>query len=193
MRASGSCPRVGGRRPLKFLETELSGAFVIEIEPARDERGFFARSFCEKEFALHGVASRFVQCNVSYNTATGTTRGMHWQAGDHAEAKVVRCTAGGIFDVIVDLREESATRHRYLTVELSAQNRRMLFVPAGFAHGFQTLSEGSEVFYQMSAPHVPGAARGFRWDDPQIGIPWPERPTLMSDRDRNLPLLADIE
>ena len=177
---------------MRFLETELAGAFVIELERATDERGFFARSFCEREFSSQGLPSRFVECNVSYNRLAGTTRGMHWQVGENAEAKLVRCTAGAIFDVIVDLRPDSETSNRVFTVELSAENRRSLFVPTGFANGFQSLQDDSEVFYQMSAIHDPGAARGFRWDDPSLNIPWPEDPSVISDRDRALPLLSEI-
>lgn len=178
---------------MRFLETELAGAFVIELETAVDERGFFARSFCEKEFASQGLASRFVQCNVSFNRKTGTTRGMHWQAEGHTEAKLVRCTAGAIFDVIVDLRSDSDTRNQAFSVELSAKNRRMLFVPAGFAHGLQSLLDDTEVFYQMSEFYNGGAERGFRWNDPDVNIPWPGIPTFMSERDRALPLLSEIE
>lgn len=178
---------------LRFLETALEGAFVIELEPAVDERGFFARSFCEQEFASHGLPPRFVQCNVSFNHKAGTTRGMHWQAEDHPETKLVRCTAGAIFDVIVDLRPDSETHGQLFTIELSAQNRRMLFVPAGFAHGFQSLRDDSEVFYQMGAAYEPMAARGFRWDDPAVGIPWPAEPSVVSEKDRALPLLSEIE
>lgn len=178
---------------MRFLETTLEGAFVVELDLANDERGFFARSFSEAEFLSHGLASRFVECNVSYNRMAGTTRGMHWQMGENAEAKLVRCTAGVIFDVIVDLRQGSPTLHQVFSVELSALNRQSLFVPAGFAHGFQSLEDDSEVFYQMSAIHDPAAARGVRWDDPDLNIPWPRSPSIMSDRDRCLPLLSELE
>lgn len=178
---------------MRFLESELSGAYVIELEPATDERGFFARSFCESEFSSHDLPSRFVECNVSYNRLAGTTRGMHWQVGKNAEAKLVRCTAGAIFDVIVDLRHDSETLNRAFSVELSAANHRALFVPTGFAHGFQSIEDDSEVFYQMSAVHDPAAARGFRWDDPSLSIPWPQIPSVISDRDRSLPLLSELE
>ena len=178
---------------MRFDGTGLAGAWVIELEEHRDERGFFARSFCEKEFEEKGLASRFVQCNVSWNHRAGTIRGMHWQLPPHGEAKLVRCTAGAIFDVIVDVRPGSPTRNRFFGVELNAENRRMLFIPDGFAHGFQTLRDGTEVFYQMSDFHVPEAARGFRFDDPEIAIPWPQPLSIISDRDRALPLLGDLE
>ena len=178
---------------MKFREAELAGAFVIELEPAIDDRGFFARSFCEEEFREHDLPSHFAQCNVSFNRLAGTTRGMHWQVGEHAEVKLVRCTTGAIFDVIVDMRPDSETFHGVFSVELSAGNRRALLVPTGFAHGFQSLEDGSEVFYQMSERHDPGAARGFRWDDPTLGIAWPQPPVAISDLDRALPLLSEVQ
>jgi len=174
---------------VRFVETALPGAFVIEVEPNADERGLFARTFCGEAFAARGLSSRFVQCSTSYNARAGTLRGMHWQDPPHAEAKLVRCTAGAIFDAIVDLRPGSPTRGRWLAVELSAATRRMLYVPEGFAHGFQTLRDASEVFYQMTRPFAPAAARGFRWDDPSVGIDWPLPPGAMSTRDRELPAL----
>jgi dTDP-4-dehydrorhamnose 3,5-epimerase len=174
---------------VRFVPTALPGAFVIEVEPHGDERGLFARTFCAREFAEHGLAADFVQCSTSYNRRAGTIRGMHWQAPPHAEAKLVRCTAGAIFDVIVDLRPGSPARGRWQAVELSAGTRRMLYVPEGFAHGFQALRDGSEVAYQMSAAHEPAAARGFRFDDPRLGIPWPLPASVVSKRDRELPLL----
>ena len=181
---------------MKFLETELAGAFVVELEPAADERGFFARSFCQREFAERGLAPSFVQCNVSWNRRRGTLRGMHWQAAPHAEAKLVRCTAGAIWDAIVDLRPGSPTRGRWTALELDALGRRALYVPEGFAHGFLCLRDDTEVFYQMSRFHVPEAARGFRWDDPAVGIAWPEPPALVSERDSQLgpfdPARADV-
>jgi dTDP-4-dehydrorhamnose 3,5-epimerase len=174
---------------MRFVPTELPGAFVIEAEPYGDERGFFARTFCTREFAEHGLAAGFVQCNTSYNHRAGTIRGMHWQAQPHAEAKLVRCTAGAIFDVIVDLRPGSPACGRWLAVELSAATRRMLYVPEGFAHGFQTLRDGAEIAYQMSAGYEPAAARGFRFDDPRLRIPWPLPASAVSKRDRELPFL----
>jgi dTDP-4-dehydrorhamnose 3,5-epimerase len=172
---------------VRFIETPLPGAFVIELEPHADERGCFARTFCAREFAERGLASAFAQCSTSWNRRAGTLRGMHWQAAPHAEAKLVRCTAGAIFDAIVDLRAGSPTRGRWFGCELSAEGRRMLYVPEGFAHGFQALRDASEVFYQISAPYAPEASRGFRFDDPAVAIRWPLAPSVVSKRDRELP------
>ena len=174
---------------MRFVETGLAGAFAIELEPHVDARGGFARTFCAREFAERGLATAFAQCNTSWNRLAGTLRGMHWQAPPCAEAKLVRCTAGAIFDAIVDLRPGSPTRGRWVGVELSAANRKLLYVPEGFAHGFQALRDASEVFYQISAPYSEPASRGFRFDDPEVGIRWPLRPTVVSKRDRELPLL----
>jgi len=157
---------------------------LIELEPLRDERGFFARSWCAREFVEQGLETRLVQCNISWNAWAGTLRGMHYQAAPHAEVRLVRCTRGAIYDAIVDLRQDSATYRRWYGVELTADNRRMLYVPEGFAHGFQTLSDDSEVFYQMSEFYHPESARGVRWDDPAFGIRWPRPPAKMSERDR---------
>ena len=168
---------------MKFLPTRLAGACVIELDRLEDERGFFARSFCRDEFAAHGLKSSFVQCNVSFNAARGTLRGLHYQASPHEEAKLVRCTRGAIFDVIVDLRKASATRMQWVGMELTAENHRMLYVPEGFAHGFQTLDDASEVFYQMSETFHPEAARGVRWNDPALGIAWPLPGPTVSARD----------
>jgi dTDP-4-dehydrorhamnose 3,5-epimerase len=176
---------------VRFIETGLPGAFLIEVEPQCDERGLFARTFCADEFAAKGLASSFVQCSSSYNEAAGTLRGMHWQDPPHAEVKLVRCTAGAIFDAIVDLRPGSPTRGRWFSAELAAETRRMLYVPEGFAHGFQALRAGSEVFYQMSRPFAPRVSRGFRFDDPAVGIRWPLPPGAMSPRDRELPRLRE--
>ncbi len=173
-----------------FHASKLSGAYLIELELHRDDRGFFARSFCAREFAAHGLATRFVQSNVSFNALRGTLRGMHWQVAPHAEAKLVRCTSGSLFDVIVDLRPGSPTYRAWAGFELDARQRRLLYVPEGFAHGFITLEPDTEVFYEMSAEHVPEASRGLRFDDPGIGIEWPMRPSCISDRDAALPLLA---
>lgn len=169
-----------------FHETKLPGAYLIEIEPRRDERGFFARSFCAQEFAAHGLVDRFVQSNISFNALRGTLRGMHWQLAPHAEAKLVRCTAGSLFDVIVDLRPGSPTCRAWAGFELDAREGRLLYVPEGFAHGFITLAPNTEVFYEMSAEHVAEAARGFRFDDPAIAIDWPIRPACLSERDAEL-------
>jgi dTDP-4-dehydrorhamnose 3,5-epimerase len=170
-----------------FEKTALAGAWIIDVELARDERGGFARTFCEREFAAHGLATRFPQCNVSTNRKAGTLRGMHYQLPPHAEVKLVRCTRGSILDVIVDLRSGSPTRLDWIALELSAATRRALYVPEGFAHGFLTLEDDTEVFYQMGAFHEPGAARGFRWDDPLFAIGWPRRPAVISARDAGYP------
>jgi dTDP-4-dehydrorhamnose 3,5-epimerase len=173
---------------MRFHETKLPGAYVIELDLQRDERGFFARSFCQEEFAAYGLARSFVQSSVSYTRRRGTLRGMHYQAAPHQEAKLVRCTAGVIWDAIVDLRPGSPSHLCSFSVELSAENRRMLYVPKGFGHGYETLSDDVEVFYQMTHRHVPAAERGFRWNDPRIAIPWPLEVTAMSERDQALPL-----
>lgn len=166
-----------------FTELPLRGAFLIEPERRPDERGFFARVWCRDEFADHGLDTRLVQCNISYNRAQGTLRGMHLQIAPHAETKLVRCTAGAIYDVIVDLRPESPTFSRWHGERLSADNRRALYVPEGFAHGFLTLAADAEVLYQMSEFQHPESSRGVRWDDPAFGIVWPARPTVLSQRD----------
>jgi dTDP-4-dehydrorhamnose 3,5-epimerase len=170
-----------------FTETGVPGAFVVEPELLRDERGFFARIWCAREFAEHGLNPRLVQCSVSVSERKGTLRGLHYQAPPHAEAKLVRCTRGAIWDVIVDLREDSPAFLGHVAMELSAENRRMLYVPEGVAHGFQTLEDGSEVAYQMSAFHAPSHGRGVRWDDPAFAIAWPPGERIISDRDRAYP------
>lgn len=177
-----------------FKETELKGAYVIEPVAATDERGFFARTFCAEEFAKRGLAAAMVQCSTSFNTRQGTLRGLHYQAAPHAEDKLVRVTMGAIFDVIVDLRDTSPTRGRWFGQTLSAENRRMLYIPQGFAHGFQTLEDASEVFYQISTVYQPASARGIRWDDPDLAIAWPDaKNAIVSDRDRVLPPFAKDE
>jgi dTDP-4-dehydrorhamnose 3,5-epimerase len=172
---------------LIFRETKLPGAFVIEPERHEDERGFFARTFCREEFAARGLNLHIAQCNISFNKRQGTLRGMHYQVPPFAEAKLVRCTAGAIFDVIIDLRESSVTFRQHSAVELSAETGKMLYVPEGFAHGFQTLLDDTEVFYQMSNPYVPECARGVRWNDPSFGIGWPSAVRTILERDRNFP------
>lgn len=164
--------------------TGLAGAYIVDIEPVEDERGFFARSWCHDEFRDAGLNAELVQCNISYNREKATLRGMHFQAEPHGEVKLVRCTAGAIHDVIVDVRPDSPTCGKWFGTELSAENRRALYIPEGFAHGFITLRAGSEVFYQMSSLYVPGAARGYRWDEPAFGIDWPLTPVVMSAKDR---------
>ena len=170
-----------------FTETKLAGAFVIELERHSDERGFFARTFCQREFEAHGLNSQVVQCNVSFNKRKGTLRGMHYQAAPFAEAKLVRCTAGSIYDVIIDLRPASATFKQHFAVELSADNWRMLYIPEDFAHGFQTLQDDTEVFYQMAQRYSAEHARGVRWNDPAFGIEWPEGERIIIERDQNYP------
>jgi dTDP-4-dehydrorhamnose 3,5-epimerase len=167
-----------------FRETKLPGAYVIELEPHRDERGFFARTWCQREFEAHGLNPGLVQCNISYNEDRGTLRGMHYQAPPHEEAKLVRCTRGRLYDVIIDLRPDSPAFKQHIGVTLSAENRTMLYVPEGFAHGFLTLDDATEVFYQMSAFYAPEAARGVRWNDPAFGIEWPAPVEHIKDRDQ---------
>jgi dTDP-4-dehydrorhamnose 3,5-epimerase len=174
---------------MKFTETCLQDAWLIDLERHGDDRGFFARSFCEAEFGEHGLATSYPQCNISFNRSRGTLRGMHWQVAPHQEAKLVRCTAGAIWDVIADLRPESPSHLKWVGAELSAENRRALYVPVGFAHGFISLADSSEVFYQMSDSYAPGASRGFRYDDPTIAIDWPAEPQVISEADAGLPSL----
>lgn len=166
-----------------FTETKLSGAFIVEPERFSDERGFFARTWCQREFAAHGLSVALVQCNVSVNTRRGTLRGMHYQSAPHAEVKLVRCTAGAIYDVIIDLRPASPTFTQWVAVELTAANQRALYIPEGMAHGFQTLADHSEVFYQMSEFYYPDLACGVRWDDPAFGVTWPVAERIISVRD----------
>ncbi len=152
-----------------------------------DDRGFFARTFCRREFEAHGLNPQVVQCNVSFNKRKGSLRGMHFQASPHSEAKLVRCTAGSIYDVIIDLRASSSAFRKHFGVELSARNRKMLYVPEEFAHGFQTLEDDTEVFYQMSQYYSPEHSRGVRWDDPAFGISWPPGERIIIERDRTYP------
>lgn len=168
---------------MRFTPTGLGGAFLVEIEPRCDARGFFARTWCQREFEEQGLEGRLVQCSMSHNLHRGTLRGMHYQVKPHEETKLVRCTAGAIHDVIVDVRPESPTYLRHIAVELSAANRRAVYIPRGFAHGFQTLIDDSEVFYQMSEFFAPEDARGFRWNDPLFGIEWPVADPIILDRD----------
>jgi dTDP-4-dehydrorhamnose 3,5-epimerase len=185
-------PRLGGARVwygsrMEFVALPLAGAFAINLEPVGDDRGWFARTWCEREFADHGLSTRFVQANVSFNRRTGTLRGLHWQEAPHAEAKLVRVTAGAIWDVMVDLRPGSPTYLRHAGLRLDTGSGRMAYVPEGFAHGFITLSDDTEVAYQMSEFYAPGAARGARWDDPAFGIEWPLEPAMISPKDRTWP------
>jgi dTDP-4-dehydrorhamnose 3,5-epimerase len=171
---------------LRFTEL-LQGAYLVEIEPRADERGFFARTFCEDEFAAAGLVSRFPQASVSYNARRGTVRGMHFQAAPHEETKLVRCLAGAVHDIIVDLRPASPTYRRSIGLELSAQNRSALYIPRGFAHGFQSLTDDSELLYMIDVNYVAEAARGVRWNDPFIDVCWPDPIEVIADRDNSFP------
>ena len=176
---------------MKFEELKLAGAYLIELDKFQDERGFFARSWCQQEFAQKGLSASLVQCNISFNLKKGTLRGMHYQAKPHEEEKLVRCTMGAIYDVIVDLRQESSTFKQWVGVELNAENRQMLYIPGGMAHGFQTLIDKTEVFYQMSEFYNPDSARGVRWNDPAFEIKWPEiQERTISSKDSNYPDFA---
>jgi dTDP-4-dehydrorhamnose 3,5-epimerase len=172
-----------------FTETALNGAFIIEPELVFDERGFFAGTWSADEFVARGLNPRTVQGNISFNKQRGTLRGMHYQTKPYEEAKLVRCTAGAIYDVIVDLRANSQTERKWVAVELTSRNRRLLYVPEGFAHGFQTLEDDTEVAYQISEYYHPESARGVRWDDPAFGINWPVGISVISARDRSHPFI----
>lgn len=172
---------------MKFTPTALAGAWIVDVEPAADERGFFARTWCRREFAEHGIDCDFVQTSVSYNRLAGTLRGLHYQRPPHDETKLVRCIRGALYDVIVDIRPDSGTRGHWLGVELSAENRRALLVPEGFAHGFVTLADETEVAYQISAYYTPGHAAGLRYDDPALAIDWPVEIRVIADKDRRWP------
>jgi len=175
-----------------FRETELPGAFVIEVQILGDDRGFFGRSFCRNEFAERGLNPDVAQCNISFNRDAGTLRGMHYQRAPHAEEKLVRCTRGGLYDVIVDLRRKSPTFKQWVAVELTEDNCRMLYIPRGFAHGFQTLVDNTEILYQMSEFYHPESACGVRWNDPAFRIQWPAKgQAILSDRDRSWPDYRD--
>lgn len=178
---------------MKYTPTDVDGVMIVDIEPHRDDRGFFSRAFCAEEFEEFGLLTGVVQTNISYNYTRGTLRGLHRQVPPHAEAKLVRCTRGAIADVAVDVRPESPTYGRHVMVQLSADNRRALFLPPYVAHGFQTLADNTEVFYQMSGPYQAGAGQGFRWDEPEFGIDWPLPVTVVSDKDANWPLLRSVE
>ena len=174
---------------MHFTETPLIGAFVVELQPHKDDRGLFARTFCAREFGAQGLIETFVQCNTSWNTSKGTVRGLHYQLPPSSEAKLVRCTAGAMWDVIVDLRPASPTYLQHIGVELTAANRRALYIPEMFAHGFQTLEDGTEVFYQMSEFYAPELSTGLRFDDPKLGIDWPLPALAISDKDQAWALL----
>ncbi|HET9986326.1 MAG TPA: dTDP-4-dehydrorhamnose 3,5-epimerase [Longimicrobiales bacterium] len=170
-----------------FTETPLAGAYLIDPEPIEDERGFFARAWCRRELEALGLETRVAQCSISYNRRRGTLRGMHYQAAPFEEVKVVRCIRGSIFDAIIDLRPGSPTFGRHFAVELGAEDRRALYVPRGFAHGFQALEDATEVHYQISEFHSPEHARGVRWNDPAFGIRWPIPDPVILDRDAAYP------
>lgn len=170
-----------------FRELEIAGAYLLEPECHEDERGFFARTFCRREFEERGLEAAVVQCNVSFNHRRGTVRGMHYQAAPSEEVKLVRCTRGAVWDVILDLRPDSNRFKQHAGVELDAESRASLYIPAGVAHGFQTLIDGTEVLYQMSEFYDPPAARGVRWNDPAFSITWPREITVISERDRSFP------
>ncbi len=177
---------------MKFSRTTLAGLWVIELELREDERGFLARTYCEDEFVALDLNTRWPQCNLTRTNFRGMLRGMHFQANPKPEIKLIRCTAGAIFDVLVDVRRDSATFGRWEGFELTGDNHRTLYVPGGFAHGFQCLTDNCEIFYMMSEFYVPELARGIRWNDPAVGIRWPIAEAVLSPRDQNLPLLADL-
>lgn len=170
---------------MKFIETSLKGTFIVEPDRIEDERGFFARTFCRHEFEKHGLNPNLVQCSTSFNKKKGTLRGMHYQVKPHEEVRLVRCTRGAMYDVILDLRVDSLTFKQWTAVELTAENRTLVYIPEGFAHGFQTLEDDTEVFYQMSEFYHPECARGIRWDDPKFGIKWPIKEKVISRRDNS--------
>lgn len=170
---------------MRFQETPIAGAFLIDLEKREDDRGFFARAFCEKEFGEHGLVTRFVQANNSLSRPGGTLRGMHYQLAPHAETKLVRCVRGSLFDVVLDLRAGSPTFGKSYGAELSAENRRMMYVPKGFAHGFVTLEDDTEAFYFVDEFYAPGTERCVRWNDAKFRIEWPREPVVISDKDRN--------
>jgi dTDP-4-dehydrorhamnose 3,5-epimerase len=174
-----------------FTETSLNGAYIIDLERREDARGFFARAWCRKEFEDHGLSPQCVQINVGFSPQKGTLRGMHYQVAPNQEVKVVRCTLGAIYDVIIDLRPDSPTHRRWTGVELSSGNRRMLYVPVGFAHGFQTIEENTEIYYQTSQFFAPDSARGVRYNDPAFGIEWPLAVAKISNADGAWPEYTD--
>ena len=175
---------------MKFTPTRIPGVMIVDVEPIEDDRGAFARSWCRDEFRAHGLVADVAQCSVSYNRRRGTLRGMHFQAAPHAEAKLVRCTRGAIHDVALDLRAESPSFRQWVAVDLDDRGRRALYIPAGCAHGFQTLTDDTEVFYQITPAFVEGAGRGVRWNDPAFDIAWPVSDPILSDRDRRFPDFA---
>lgn len=179
-----------GDYAVKFTETSLCGAYILDIEPIEDERGFFARSWCIDEFKQHGLNSQLAQCNISFNHKKGTLRGMHYQIKPHEETKIVRCTHGALYDVIIDIRSQSPTYKKWFGIELTQENHRAIYIPEGFAHGFQTLEDNTEVLYMMSALYHAESARGISWDDPNIAIQWPLVITAISKRDLSYPAFS---
>jgi dTDP-4-dehydrorhamnose 3,5-epimerase len=175
-----------------FTPTKIAGVWIVEQERHTDERGWFARTWCAEEFRQHGLPRSFSQCSASFNRRRGTLRGMHWQAAPHTEAKLVSCVRGAIFDVALDVRPESATFKQWVSAELTPENGRSLFIPEGCAHGFQTLADDAEVFYQIAGAYHPDSGRGVRWNDSTAGIAWPVSDSVTSERDRSLPLLVEI-
>lgn len=173
-----------------FSPTDIAGAYRIDIQPSEDSRGFFARTWCVKELSEHGLDTALDQCSVSFNRKRGTVRGMHYQVPPHEENKLVRCTRGSIFDVVLDLRPDSPSFRKWQSFELTAGNHRALYIPKGCAHGLQTLEDDTEVLYMISAPYAPDASRGVRWNDPAFGITWPLKDVIVSDRDAALPLFS---
>lgn len=177
---------------MKFSPATLSGVWIIDPELREDERGFFARTYCENEFAGHKLNTNWPQCNLTLTRKRGMVRGLHYQTEPKPEIKLIRCATGAVFDVVVDVRRESPSFGRWEGIELTADNRRLLYVPVGFAHGFQCLTDNCELFYQMSEFYVPNLARGVRWNDPQIGIKWPIAEAKLSERDQTLPFLSSL-
>jgi len=180
------CSESGNNR-MKWIALPLLGVYLVEIEPAIDERGFFARTWCSEEMKSKGLVSELAQCSLCYNARRGTVRGMHYQAQPYAETKLVRCQAGAVYDVVLDLRPSSATYCRWFAAELNAVNHKALYIPEGCAHGFQCLADHSQVFYQISQSYRPECARGVRWDDALFGIDWPMKEAILSERDRSFP------
>ena len=177
---------------MRLTPIYLTGAFIVDIERHSDFRGFFSRIYCTEEFSARGISKQPVQSNISFNSVRGTLRGIHYQRPPYAEAKLIRCIAGKIFDVIVDLRENSPTCYRWFSMELDSVARRAIYIPEGFAHGFQTLEDESEVHYEMFSPHQPESAQGLRWNDPALAINWPLEVTSISEKDQSYPLLLSI-
>ena len=175
---------------MRFEQTTIAGVYIINIDPVEDVRGFFARLWCRDEAMSRGLVADFAQTSVSFNARVGTTRGMHYQAAPHQEVKLVRCTAGAIYDVVIDLRPDSPTYAKWFAAELTARNRRTIYVPKGVAHGFQTLRPDTEVLYHISEAYIPQLAGGVRWNDPLFAIDWPRVPTVISDRDSSYPDLS---